>query len=391
MIIYKYDLMKKIFLTDWKYGVKILYLSITICFLFITYYNLNSGIVMSPDSETFSEWADILIKLDFNLYKYFNQNTFVNQNYLYLIPVLLISLFKLFFHSNWQLLFVSLNLLAVFFSLIIFSKILLLLKIRALVISIGILILCISSDLLLWPRYVLTDTIFSFLIILIIYLITISIINEKINYFLITLILVLLFLTRPTSLPYIMSIVLFISLLKIQKNFNPKKILIFFISLLVLTPFILAILFDLIKIYLIDNPQASLIIEWVETGQVIHDRPETWVKAPSSFNDLVILYFKRIIFFFVPYVDSFSFFHSFIDTIQAFLVISATIIWFFLGEKLNSINKVITLILFITLCVSAFHSFTIIDYDWRYRFPIILPIMIIVPISIELILRKKNI
>ena len=32
------------------------------------------------------------------------------------------------------------------------------------------------------------------------------------------------------------------------------------------------------------------------------------------------------------------------------------------------------LVLLISFITAAFHAFTLIDYDWRYRFPIILPI-----------------
>ena len=65
---------------------------------------------MSSDSESYSEWADILIELNFNFYKYFSQNTFINPNYIYTIPVLLIALLKILFEIKWQFAFMNLNL-----------------------------------------------------------------------------------------------------------------------------------------------------------------------------------------------------------------------------------------------------------------------------------------
>ena len=45
-------------------------------------------------------------------------------------------------------------------------------------------------------------------------------------------------------------------------------------------------------------------------------------------------------------------------------------------------------IIILSFSVAAFHSFILIDYDWRYRFPIILPLITLIPISLEMILRK---
>lgn len=37
------------------------------------------------------------------------------------------------------------------------------------------------------------------------------------------------------------------------------------------------------------------------------------------------------------------------------------------------------------------HSFTIIDFDWRYRFPLILPMIMLFSISLKIIFRLKKI
>ena len=44
----------------------------------------------------------------------------------------------------------------------------------------------------------------------------------------------------------------------------------------------------------------------------------------------------------------------------------------------------------ISISVAFFHSFTLIDYDWRYRFPIIIPLIMILPMSLEILLRNIN-
>ena len=144
---------KEIFSDDWAYGNKTLFLSQFICFILIAYYNLSNGYVMSPDSNSYSEWADKLIDLNFNLYNYYLQNTFINPNYLYTTPVLIIAFIKLLFGADWQYFFMYFNLSLVFFSIFIFSKSLILLNVRPLIISLTLSLIILSVDLLTWPRY----------------------------------------------------------------------------------------------------------------------------------------------------------------------------------------------------------------------------------------------
>jgi len=382
------EIIKEIFHTDWRYGYKILYFTIFLCSSLIAYYNFSKGFVMSSDSGQFSRWADDLIRLEFNLYLYYSQNTFINPNYIYSIPIILIAILKNFFGVEWQNAYITINLFLVLFSLIFFSKSLLFLKVRPLIVSIGILILTLSVDLLVWPRYVLTDTIFSFLIILSVYLIIKNIVQKKINYFYLILLIILIFLTRPSSIPFISVIIFFIIISKFQIKFSIKLISLTFISLCIITPFILAVFYQFMEVYLVDNPRARFLINMVKKGMIIHDRPDTWIDGPKSFIDIVHLYFVRFLFFFSPYANSFSILHIVLNLLHTFIVLFSISVWLIVGERNYTINKVIALILLITISAAAFHSFTLIDYDWRYRFPIIMPLLIIFPLSFEIFLRK---
>ena len=380
--------MKKIFSTDWKYGIKSLYFSTIVSLLLIAYYNINSGIVISSDSKTYSEWADILIKLNFNLYNYYSQNTFINPNYIYTIPVLLVAILKVIFGTEWQIAFFYVNLILLIFSIIIFSKSLQLLKVRLLIISFAMPILTLSVDLLTWPRYILTDVMFSFLVLLLIFIMIKDIVNKQQSYLYILLMIILIYLTRPTSLPFIFAIVSFIGLNKLK--YSQRFILTSFLTLIIFMPFLFAIIFKFMTTYLSDVPQVLFLIEMVNAGIVIHDRPETWIGAPSSFFDLAYLYFVRFIFFFNPYAESFSSIHIILNTLQTLLILFSICLFLFSKEKIETMNKSVILILIISLSVAFFHSFTLIDYDWRYRFPIIVPLIMIFPISFEIILIKLS-
>lgn len=380
------NILKRIFSSDWKYGGSVLYFLLTICVLTISYYHLSIGYIMSSDSQSYSEWADILIKLNFNLYKYYSQNTFINPNYIYTIPVLVIALLKILFGAEWQMAFLYLNLTLLIFSIIIFSKCLLLLKVRPLIISLTFPMLALSVDLLIWPRYMLTDMIFSFLVLLLILIMIKDIVNEELSYFSLLLMIITIYLTRPTSLPFIFAIISFIGLTKII--YSSKFIITFIFTLILFVPFIFAIIFQLMETYMSDVSQVLFLIEMVNVGMVIHDRPETWIEVPKSFFDLAYLYFVRFIFFFTPYAESFSSIHIILNMLQTLVIFFSILLFIFFRENIETINKSVILILIISLCVAFFHSFTLIDYDWRYRFPIIMPLVMIFPISFEIILRK---
>jgi len=380
--------MKKIFSTDWKYGGNVLYFLLTICILAISYYHLSIGYIMSGDSKSYSEWADILIKLNFNLYNYYSQNTFINPNYIYTIPVLVIALLKILFGTEWQMAFLYFNLTLIIFSIIIFTKCLLLLKVRPLIISLAFPMLTLSVDLLIWPRYMLTDMIFSFLVLLLILIMIKDIVSKELSYFSLLLMIVMIFLTRPTSIPFIFAIIFFIGLTKII--YSSKFIIKFILTLILFVPFIFAIIFQLMETHMPDVPQIILLSEMVNVGMVIHDRPETWIGVPKSFFDLAYLYFIRFVFFFTPYATSFSSIHIILNILQTLVIFFSIFIFLFFRTNIETMNKSVILILIISLCVAFFHSFTLIDYDWRYRFPIIMPLIMIFPISFEIILIKLS-
>ena len=126
----------------------------------------------------------------------------------------------------------------------------------------------------------------------------------------------------------------------------------------------------------------------VKNGMIIHDRPETWVNQPKNFIDTVYIYFLRLINFFNPYASTFSIVHIALNAIQIVLILFSVFIWFFFGGHIKIYDKIFLFILLLSFSVAAFHSFILIDYDWRYRFPIILPLILLFPISLEIIVKK---
>lgn len=383
--------MKDILSNDWKYKNKILYLSILLSFILIAYYILRSGFSMSPDSERFSRWADTLISLNFNLFEFFSIDKVAHRPSLFFfsIPVILIALCKVIFVNEWQFFFLLFNLLLVFFSLIIFTKTLLLIDVRSILISITLPLIVISVDILTWPKFILSDMIYAFLVLLSTYFILKGIIKNNFNYLEIFIIIFLLLASRPSSIPVVFMIFSYIVIFRFNIFNEVKFSFLLLLLLFILTPFIYAAIYFYIEFYINGIAKLDFVTGMVKSGMIIHDRPETWVPQPNNYLDVVCIYFLRIINFFNPYAATFSILHLLFNAIQTCIFLFSIIIWLYFIGYIKSYDKIFFFIISLSFSVAAFHSFILIDYDWRYRFPILLPLMMLFPISLEIIIKKK--
>jgi len=383
-------LVKNIVSNKWKKNDKILYLSFILCYSLIAYYILKSGYSMSSDSERYSRWADNLINLNFNFYEFFSIDKASHRPSLFFfsVPVLLIALCKLIFVAEWQFYFLILNLIFVFFSLIIFVKCLFIIGVRSILIAITLPIILISVDILTWPKFILSDMFYAFLVLYAVYFIIMVIVNNKINYFKLFIIIFLLFASRPSSIPVICATLSFITILKLQITLSKKNILLIILFIIFSTPLILGIVYSFIELKFNYIAKVDFLTGMVKKGMIIHDRPETWVDKPNNFIDVVSIYFLRLVNFFNPYAKTFSILHIAFNIFQTFIILLSISIWLLIKDYTKSQNKIYFFIIMLSLIVAAFHSFILIDYDWRYRFPILLPLIILFPISLEHMLKK---
>jgi hypothetical protein len=128
----------------------------------------------------------------------------------------------------------------------------------------------------------------------------------------------------------------------------------------------------------------------VKVGMIIHDRPDTWINNQNNFFDVVYLYFLRSINFFNPYASTFSRFHLVVNFLQFFTILFSIFISLFSISHKKIQIKIMLFILILSLFVAEFHSFTLIDYDWRFRFPVILPLLMLFPLSLSMFLYKDK-
>ena len=384
------NLIKNIFSHDYKYASLILNLSILICFLIIFYYHFSSGFVMSSDSKRFSRWADELIRLNFNFFDFFSIDKASHRPSLFFfsVPVVVIALCKILFVNEWQFVFLIFNLLLLLISIIVYTKILLLVGVREILISLSLPLIVLSVDILVWPRYILSDMIYSFLVLISLYFIIELIINNKLKVFKFLFIILLLLASRPSSIPVIFAIILFLGLFNFEFLKRKKNILFSIFIMIASIPFILSFLYLIIDTNFSAINKVNFITTMVKKGMIIHDRPDTWLDSPNNLFEVLYIYFLRFVNFFNPYASTFSLIHILLNCLQVFLILFSILIWFF-DIEIRAVDKIFFYIIMLALSVAAFHSFILIDYDWRYRFPIILPLLILFPISLEILFKRK--
>ena len=384
--------LQNILSNNWKYRNSILILAVLLCFSLIAYYHLSLSFSMSSDSVRFSRWADDLIRLNFNFFEFYSIDKASHRPSLFFfsVPVFFISLCKVFFISEWQFAFLIFNLILVFISLLILVKILLLTEVRPILIVSTLPIITISVDILVWPRFILSDMLYVFLVIVATYSVIKIIIRNKINFFEIIIILFLLLASRPSSIPIVTAIIFFIMIYQLKMFSLKKNILLFLSGIIFLIPFILAIMYSVIEFNFSGNPKIDFLTQMVKKGMIIHDRPDTWVDTPRNFIDVMFIYFLRFINFFNPYASTFSILHIAINIFHTLVIFLSIFAWTFFSTQTKIQDRVFFFIIILSLFVDTFHSFILIDYDWRYRFPIILPLLILFPISLENIFRKIN-
>jgi hypothetical protein len=113
---------------------------------------------------------------------------------------------------------------------------------------------------------------------------------------------------------------------------------------------------------------------YVNNGNVVWHRPEFFVAKGSGYLHSLYVVFLRLPMFFWFLADNYSTGHKIINAlyypILYLCVLFAT--WLGLSNKNNLSDGLLTIVWIgipLVLAVDAFHAFTLLDFNWRYRTP----------------------
>jgi hypothetical protein len=361
----------------------------------IVFYTFYVGSVQSPDTATFITWAKALTGHKFNLFAYYSDVSFHVPPLFYTVPTTIFAIFMVVFNEYWVMAYLILNLIAVFFVLFLYVKIALYLNIRKGLVVLSLLVFLVSVDFLLWPRYILTDTIFAALVMLTIYTVIVGSGGRTGYYMWVVLLSVILLFSRPSSSPVITTLLFFVFMERLSQRLLIKKTL--FLRLSVLTLFSSALYSTLIMAStagIIESNMFEFWRSWIERGVVINARPETYITYEASFLGAAKLHIYRFVGFFTPFARDFSLTHNVLNgllLLGSYIIIFALFPYSFIDfESNNSRATAIALISTLIVVMAISTSAILIDYDWRYRYPVIAPLIFLATLIFDNFINSRK-
>ena len=349
-------------------------------------WHLNRSLVMSGDSYDYVTWASALLDVNFNYLNFLETNYFIAPLTFYLVPISIFALLMSIFGEQWQAAFHVLNIGFAVAALFVTYNTLRMVNVRGWIIALVFPLFLASEAYMVWPSYLLTDTFNVLLVSLLGHWILKSALENHVMWFPILLLTAFLVFTRPTAL----SLLGFLGwgIFAIQQNiFDIKRWRIYasLFSIIVFAGVAYSLLIWASLQGIISGPQVEYLVEAVLEGRVIGARPETYWENSGAIDEVLVLYLLRVIYFFMPYAEAFSITHNVVNT--AFFAIVAlslagAVSAISMGRRSLMIGFWVMTAL--TLITAIFHALTIIDFDWRYRFPVIAPLVIISGIGFEL-------
>ena len=366
---------------------------------------LTIGPKISPDSRYYSQQADILVESNFRFDEFLSKSDATKLPVFRLVFVTVVAGLKILFGENWpwgliflNLLFSSLAIVVLLTNVSRFSK-------SRLTLFIVFVLLFLAQDFRLWIPYALTDTIYASLSFLVIVLFA-SRMERFNNLFslknidLIFLTLITIFI-RPAFPPLIAVILLFLLWETLKRMVNLKEHIVNrrFIAFIFVSGLMAICVFAFVIFYIsqyIDRENWGLfrrVLRLYEQGWVVKERPDLAVVPPVNYVDYLALIFLRIPYFLVFWHKDFSALHNLVNLVFYIPTYILTMIGGFRIFQSRTwidsrISRLIEISLLFIILTTLFHSSINIDFDWRYRNPILFPIVFLAAVGVEHMVRN---
>lgn len=347
---------------------------------------------MSGDSVRYAQWADELIASNFDVFAVKSQaHNYASQ---YIVFIYLVAVVKVLFGSVWLQVIAALNVIFNMITLVLLLKLL-----SQFTKSVVILVLAggfylVSYDIIVWTKFMLSDSLYLLLSFLF-FIGSLHIAKQKndsivfrksqliLTFFLFLVCLV----TRPTAIPlivYLIVVVLVINSSISQSNIQ-RTAIITVLSLLFVTllgVFSIGVVMADPSVWSFDAGKEVVYYysERFMDGAVVHDRPETYIQVESRTLDFMYLTFLKFINFFTITLSGYSNAHSayniaWLTPVYLFSVFA--LVELFRKQSTLPVSALLVILLgfLYVYIVAAFTAVTLLDYDHRYRIPV-LPILI---------------
>lgn len=366
-------------------------------------YCLYKGPIFSPDSFTYSAWADLIINNHFDVIAFSNQANFIFSASLYIIWICLVALFKLLFGDFWGHGIVALNLVSAL--MLIWLSLRFVARHTEGLLSVAFVAFCFATslDFLNLVAYVLSDVSYAALVAFFLYWLS----QRKIagislpKLLLAIMFLLLLMFYRPVTPPFF--VVLFVAVISTPWFLNNDcchrtKIVTMLIFLAVLSGIILFFHAAL----MMHSNATSTGVGWMSQlsreyhqGIVVYQRPETYLPMPIGYSDYLVISLLKMVYFWTVWFQGYGIIHRLINFLNLipvyFLVGYSTVSVFSNSDRFKSSSTWASWILLLILgAFTFFHGLQQIDYDLRYRIPLYWPLYTLAGLGLYQIRCRHN-
>lgn len=358
-------------------------------------YLLWTGVRVSPDTQVYDFWAGRLIETGFDYPQLLGEMRSSYPAILYALFATLAALLKWLFGPSWYLALVLINLLAH----AALGAMLARLAGRVAGAFAGwtaLLFYLASFDILQWVPFVLSDTSFIFIIFAVFAMAADRILAGRGGWLPVFGAATAAIFYRPTGIILLPDLAWAYYLARSKGSRIARTRLFAFLCAAALAA---ALVFARLVQYPPALPDGTLSFTLAETargfriGEIVHHRSETFHAIPSDYLDHLLIIADRFLHFFAPTASSFSLGHALVQWLF-FLPcygLGLWFVWLLLRGRtaLTSPARDVCFAALGAIVAYAFvHALLQVDFDWRYRLPVI-PHMILLAAAGASELRRR--
>lgn len=357
-------------------------------------YVLWRGVRVGPDAAVYSMWGDLLIAGGFDYGAFLERAESVFPPRLYLGFVTWVAVCKLAFGSGWGHAIIAGNVLAMSLVAPVLTWIALQMTGSRVAACAALAFYLLSVDFVLWPSFVATDTVFVLFVTIVFAGLARAILTErhaKRALLAVVAVASVAVVYRPTGVLLLPGIALALAIWGMRRRavhlVETRPAALMYASMALGASAVAAAVGHA---WIMQDParwpvQAGASImrfnaAHYRMGEVVWDRPETFHSPPTALTDFLLITGDRFFHFWAFALDAFSVAHNLVGTLAfAPLYLCAAVGLAQCLRRSSRLDPRVRLVGFLAgamiLTFATFHALVQVDYDWRYRIPVV-PLLI---------------
>jgi hypothetical protein len=358
------------------------------------------GPYMSPDSYQYMRWGDLLLEKHFNIYAYLKDVGSHIPPYFYLGFVALVALAKVIGGNLWPYAIIICNVICGGLTAVMLADVVWKITGEKACVWVSVILFALNPEIVLWSRYILSDITYMCLNFSIFYVMANIFLKENgadiKKYWVLAFALLLINISyRPVGLVMVPIILGALLYAYIRRSDGALKIV---FSRRVFLPMLAILVVGVLAFHtmVMRNSEIwpfSFAGEYIKNyvapryhqGVIIDDRPHTYHLPPVSIADYAAMTFSKLIHYFYFTDMRFSLSHRVIN----WLVFLPSYLLCVIGLgslltrkiHLNGRSSLISICVLIVFFFALYHAMTVIDFDWRYRLPVIPYLLVIASVG----------